>query len=450
VTTGRAVTSGAPTTRTARLAGVARSDFLWLATVSMLAAFAMIALAVEANRAGVDPFVAYVASSVSCAALPLALRHPIVATVVQCAATATLDLSGSGHAASEPFPTMTICVLVAHVALIALRHGWQIAVGAWWTLAGVSVLLITLAGPDDKQTPYDETLALVVLGSGSLIALIGGIAYRYRQRIRAELAAAQRDVEIEQERRTLVEERARIARELHDVVAHSMSVIHMQATSAPYRLPDVDPGTRSEFAAIATGAKGALGEMRQLLGVLRATDAEPETGPTPGLARLPELVEATSRYGGPVTLTVQPDVAPVPDTVGTTVYRIVQEALSNVVRHAPGASATVRVAREGTELVVTVANTLASGGTDGSTARGGAEAFDDPRRPRLGVTGMRERVARLGGEFSHGPEPSGGYQVTAQLPLPPPDDVAGGAQDHSEDGAEVVADDRADDRDSTG
>jgi signal transduction histidine kinase len=440
VTTGRAVTSGVATSGRRRPAVLDRSGFLWTVTVSVLAAFAMIALALEASYTGADPFVAYVASSVSCAALPLALRHPVAATVVQCAATAILGLAGSGPAESAPVPVVTICVLVTHVALIALRHSWQIAVGAWWTIAGVSVLLAALAGPAAKQTPYDEALALVVLGSASLIALIGGIAYRYRLRFHAKLAMAQRDVEVEQERRTLVEERARIARELHDVVAHSMSVIHMQATSAPYRLPDVDPGTRAEFAAIAVGAKGALGEMRQLLGILRATDADPETGPAPGLARLPELIEATTRYGGPVTLVVEPEVAHVPDTVGTTVYRIVQEALSNVVRHAPGASATVRLAREGDGLVVTIANTP---GADGPGVRGGVEAFDDPRRPQLGVTGMRERVARLGGDFSHGPE-GGGYRVAARLPLPVAD---GGVAD---DAADDHAADHADSGSHTG
>ncbi|PUB24931.1 signal transduction histidine kinase [Promicromonospora sp. AC04] len=434
MTTGRAVTSGAAASGAAKPGArlptvVGRSDFLWTAAVSMLAAFAMIALAVEANHSGVGPFMAYVVSSVSCAALPLALRHPIIATVVQCAATATLDLAGAGHAATEPFPTMTICVLVAHVALIALRHSWRIAVGAWWTLAGVSVLLVALAGAEGKQTPYDETLALVVLGSSSLIALIGGITYQYRLRIRGKLAAAQRDVEIEQERRTLVEERTRIARELHDVVAHSMSVIHMQATSAPYRLPDVDPRTREEFTTIAAAARGALGEMRQLLGVLRATDVEPETEPAPGLTQLPELVEATSRYGGPVTLVVEPAAAQVPDTVGTTVYRIVQEALSNVVRHAPGASATVRVTRQGAELIVTIVNTPVAPGSNGRGVAGSVEPLDDPRRPQLGVTGMRERVARLGGGFSHGPEADGGFRVTARLPLPVPDDGGDPAED---------------------
>ncbi|MCP2266993.1 sensor histidine kinase [Promicromonospora thailandica] len=395
-----------------------RPDLLWTAVVSVAAAFGMIALALEANRAGADPFVAYVVSSVSCAALPVALRHPVPATLAQGAATVTLNLAASGPAASEPFPTVTICVLVAHIGLVALRHAWQVAVGAWWTLAGLSVLLVALSGTDDKLTPYDETLALVVLGAGSLVALIAGTAYRYRQRIRGELAAARRDAEVEHERRTLVEERTRIARELHDVVAHSMSVIHMQATSAPYRLPDADPGTRDEFTAIAAAARGALGEMRQLLGVLRATDTESETGPAPGFSRLPELVQATGRYGGPVTLSVAPEVGQVPDIVGTTVYRIVQEALSNVVRHAHGSSATVRVDRAGAGLTVSVVNTR------GVPAR--VEPHDGAHRPRLGVTGMRERAARLGGELVHGPRPDGGYAVTARLPLPAGPDEEGG------------------------
>lgn len=411
MTTGRAATGAAP--RTVRPAGGAsRSDFLWTVAVSVLAGFGIIALALQANASGVDPFVAFVASSVSCAALPVALRHPVVATVAQVAATAALDLAGSGPA---PFPVMTICVIVAHVALVALRHGWRAAAGAWWTLAGVAVLLVTLA-EDHARSDALETLYLVVLAAASLIALLGGIAYRYRQRIRRELAVARRDAAVEHERRTLVEERTRIARELHDVVAHSMSVIHMQATSAPYRLPDVDESTRAEFAAIAVGAKGALGEMRQLLGVLRETDADPETDPAPGMARLPELVEGTSRYGAPVTLVVEPAVGQVPDVVGTIVYRLVQEALSNVVRHAPGASATVRVSSDGAAVLVTVVNTAPAG----TTPRRSVEAFDDPRRPRHGVTGMRERVAHLGGSFAHGAEPGGGYRVTARLPLPAP------------------------------
>lgn len=386
----------------------------------------MIVLALESNEAGVDAVIAYVAASLSCAALPVGLRYPVVATLVQSAATVTLYV-----AASEPrteFPVMTICVLVGHVALVALRHPWQVAVGVWWTLAGLAVLLVAVSD-GYGQTDADETLALVVLAAATLIALVGGMVYRYRLRIRGELAAARRDVEVEHERRTLAEERTRIARELHDVVAHSMSVIHMQATSAPYRLADVDPETRAEFTAIAAGARGAIGEMRQLLGVLRDTDAAPETVPTPGLDRLPELVEVTSRYGGPVTLAVEPDLGQVPDTVGTTVYRIVQEALSNVVRHARGASTTVRVSRDGAVVAVSVVNTRPADARDADGRRPvSVEATDDPARPRHGVTGMRERAARLGGDLTHGPTPEGGYRVTARLPLPATSDSAGGAE----------------------
>ena len=128
-----------------------------------------------------------------------------------------------------------------------------------------------------------------------------------------------------------------------------------------------------------------------------------------------------------------------PDTVGTTVYRIVQEALSNVVRHAPGATATVRVTRRGTELIVTIVNAsvVNTPGSTGPGVPGSVEPLDDPRRPQLGVTGMRERVARLGGGFSHGPEADGGYRVTARLPLPASDGVVA---DDATDGTEAEAD----------
>lgn len=392
-------------------------DFLSSVSLGVAAAFGTIALALEANAAGVDPLIAYVGGSVSCAALPVALRRPILATFVQCVATTALDQAASGPA--PDFPFVTFCVLVGHVAVVALWHDWKIAAAVWWTLVAGSVLLATVSG-GRSRSDADETLVLVVLASASLIVLLAGIGYRYRRRIRGELAAARRDVEIEQERRTLVEERARIARELHDVVAHSMSVIHMQATSAPYRLADVDPVTRAEFAGIAEGARGALGEMRQLLGVLRESDAEPGTDPAPGLEQLSDLVATTGRYGGPVTLALDPEVGRVPNTVGTTVFRIVQESLSNVVRHARGAAASVRVVREGTRLVVTVVNgppPEEAGGSDPAIEP--VELVED--RPRHGVRGMRERVARLGGDVSHGPSADGGYQVTAHLPLP--DDV---------------------------
>jgi signal transduction histidine kinase len=300
---------------------------------------------------------------------------------------------------------VAIGVLVVHVGLVAVRHDWRVAVGVWWTLNGVRVAVVAA---DDRINTPDGTTVVVVLAVGSLVALLAGIGYRKRVRIREELAAARRDVAFEQERRSLAEERTRIARELHDVVAHSMSVIHMQATSAPYRLGDLDAAARAEFTSIAAGARGALGEMRQLLGVLRGADTELDTAPAPGMAELPGLVGVTSRSGAPCTLVVDADVGDVPATVGTTIYRIVQEALSNVVRHANGAAATVRLSGERGGVTVTIVN--------GPGGRAGFAAPDDPCRARHGLIGMRERVTHLGGELSHGPEPDGGFRVTAWLP----------------------------------
>jgi signal transduction histidine kinase len=379
---------------------------LWTVGVSVLAAFGLIALGLEADAAGAGPSVAFLASSLSCAALPVALRRPLAATAMQVVATAALGLAvGAEPGVAAQVPVVSIGVLVVHIGLVGVHHDWRVAVGVWWTLNGVCV---AVAAVDDRITKPDGTTTVVLLAVSSLVALLAGIGYRQRVRIREELAAARRDVALEQERRSLAEERTRIARELHDVVAHSMSVIHMQATSAPYRLGDLDAATRAEFSSIAAGARGALGEMRQLLGVLREAGTELDTAPAPGVAELPGLVEVTSRSGGPCTLVVDPDVGDVPATVGTTIYRIVQEALSNVVRHADGAAATVHLSRERGGVAVTVVN--------GPGVRAGFVAPDDPDRARHGLVGMRERVTHLGGELSHGPEPDGGFRVTAWLP----------------------------------
>jgi signal transduction histidine kinase len=381
---------------------------LWSIVVWGLAAFALIALAVESDAAGASAPVAFLASSAACAALPTAMHNPIRATTMQGVAAVALAFGPmSDPEPSAQLPAVAIGVLVAHVGLVAVHHHWRIAVGVWWALNGVAVVASTL---DERVTVPAGTVTVAVLAVGSLVALLAGVGYRQRVRIREELVAARRDVALEQERRSLAEERTRIARELHDVVAHSMSVIHMQATSAPYRLGDLDPPTREEFTSIAAGARSALGEMRQLLGVLRASDAEPDTAPAPGTAELPGLVEGTSRSGAPCTLVVADDVGDLPATVGTTVYRIVQEALSNVVRHAHGAAATVRLSREHGGVAVTVVN--------GPGGRSSLAAPDDPDRVRHGLIGMRERVAQLGGELFHGPEPAGGFRVTAWLPVP--------------------------------
>ncbi|MEV0109897.1 sensor histidine kinase [Nocardia sp. NPDC050799] len=377
--------------------------------LSGVAAVAMIALALEAAAADTGPVAAFLAASLSCAALPAVVRHVLVATAMQAVAFAALGLGTvSGSTLAPPLPVVAICVVVVHVTVAALRHDWKIAVGVWWTLVGVGVAVTAV---DDRVDVEHEPMLLAVLASGSLAGLFAGIAHRQRARIRAELAAARRDIAVEHARRTLAEERTRIARELHDVVAHSMSVIHMQATSAPYRLTELDSGTRAEFTAIADGARGALDEMRRLLGVLRASDTGTGIEPAPGQAQLPALIDVTRRSGSTVTLIVDPELGELPATVGTTAYRIVQEALSNVIRHAQGAAATVRLEQEREGLAVTIVNEPG--------ARRSIAVPDDPERPRHGVIGMRERAEHLGGELSHGPTTGGGFRVRAWLPIRP-------------------------------
>jgi signal transduction histidine kinase len=199
------------------------------------------------------------------------------------------------------------------------------------------------------------------------------------------------------------EERARIAREMHDVVAHGLSVIVVQADGARYAAEQDPPIAAKTLGTISDAAREALTEMRRTLGLLRAGDGA-ETRPQPRLADLPALVDETRAAGTAVRATLPPPETTVPDGVALTTYRVVQEALSNVRKHAgPGAAATVLVT---VGAVVTV-----EVGDDGR----GAAAADDGRG--LGLVGMRERVAAHGGELDTGPATGGGFRVSARIPL---------------------------------
>ncbi|SEG91629.1 Signal transduction histidine kinase [Nonomuraea solani] len=203
-------------------------------------------------------------------------------------------------------------------------------------------------------------------------------------------------------RRRILEERSRIARELHDVVAHHMSVIAVQAASAPYRIEGgVSEAAAREFGEINVAARESLRDMRHLLGALRGAGTHPGTTPQPGLGELGGLVESVRRAGVPVKLKIgTQEPSPV---VSLTAYRIVQEALSNVVRHAPGARTTVTISGGDGELTVEVVNEppAAPAATPGSG---------------LGLIGMRERVAALGGRLTAAATGEGGFAVRAVLP----------------------------------
>lgn len=292
---------------------------------------------------------------------------------------------------------------------LALRERRQALIGVWLA-TGIAGLVLFLVS---SHRGTDNSLLLVILGA---VVLVIGATVRERGDAQRRLAEQETISEAERARRTLLEERTRIARELHDVVAHHMSVITVQADSAPYRLEGLSDETREEFGAIAASARESLGEMRRLLVVLRSEGTEGERAPQPGLDRLQQLVEATVRSGQPVELSLPAGLTGVPQTVDLSAYRIVQEALANVVRHASGAPARVSVSSDGAHLTVLVVN--------GPPERAGSSLA--PHTPLEttgtghGLVGMRERVRLTGGTLDTGPLPDGGFRVAARLPLPPP------------------------------
>jgi signal transduction histidine kinase len=189
-----------------------------------------------------------------------------------------------------------------------------------------------------------------------------------------------------------------------------MSVIHMQATSASYRINNLDPVVKAEFAQIAAGARSTLREMRQLLAMLRDESADAELAPVPDLSRILELVESAGRAGVPVELREAEAVraATLPESTAVAAYRIIQESLSNVIRHAPGARTMIGLDLEGADLVASVVNDAAARSAQPMEAPGGAGH---------GLAGMRERVRLVGGSLETGARDEGGYRVVARLPI---------------------------------
>ncbi|MBU2664899.1 sensor histidine kinase [Actinoplanes bogorensis] len=383
---------------------------LWVLVVGAVAGFLLVVTSLLMTSIYDIPLlVSYAAATAQCAALPLALRAPWPALALQLAGVGTFAWVQPDAAGLWPLPPPVMILLIAHIGLIGATRPWRDAVLTWWASALVCIVLV-LADPRGRALD-DGDFSLVLYATSSVLVLFGMIAWNQRDAARRQLAEVRRDVELEQAQRALVEERNRIARELHDVVAHSMSVIHMQATSAAYRLPDLDPAVRDEFGRIAAGTRGALREMRQLLALLRDEDADSELRPMPDLEHLSELADSARRGGIPVELTVDGDLeqADLPDTVGLAAYRIVQESLSNVVRHAPGAPTRVSVRLGGGDLTVRVENDLPT-----QLPRPIEESHGGPSH---GLVGMRERARLAGGSVQTGARPDGGYLVTATFPM---------------------------------
>ncbi|GAA2598532.1 hypothetical protein GCM10010435_92440 [Winogradskya consettensis] len=296
---------------------------------------------------------------------------------------------------NEPWPWTPIQLLAFLVVFGGLALREESGVIAWATT--LTIVPIFVYAPEANA--WGAATGIVA------IALVGDTVSR-RRRSREQLAEQAELTELEQARRAVLQERTRIAREMHDVVAHHMSMIAVQAETAPYRVDGIGEQAQQEFLAIATAARAALTDMRRLLGVLRS-DNEPALAPQPGLSDVVALVAAASRAGISVTFPQATSLpSDVPEAVGLAAYRIVQEALANAARHAPGGQVHIAVRGASGALLVEVENGPAAEPVPRPAGKGGH-----------GLIGMRERAAALGGSLDAGPQSRGGFLVAARLPF---------------------------------
>ncbi|HEX4718627.1 MAG TPA: sensor histidine kinase [Thermoleophilaceae bacterium] len=335
--------------------------------------------------------------------LPLGLRrrHPLEVLVVVGASSLVLELglgdpSNSKQFGFETFVAWLIVSYSCGAYLDGKRHRIAVAVGVLVAALWVS-LSYALGGSDQNTVPSVFF---------STVAWLGGRGIQRRQQ-QVELLSEHAD-RLERERaervRALVaEERTQIARELHDVIAHGVSVMVVQAQAGPRLAADPDAAS-SAFRSIEASGKEALVDLRRLLGILRTEDQELAIGPQPGLASLPNLVQQVCEAGLPVELVIEGDQRPLPPGVDLSAYRIVQEALTNTLKHAHAGGARVSVRYNASAVELDVDD-------DG---RGSSQHANGSGH---GLIGMRERVALYGGHLEVGPREGGGYKVSARLPL---------------------------------
>jgi signal transduction histidine kinase len=374
----------------------------WHSPQERRAAYAALGVATLAlcavNLAGIATLGQLLLAAPVVAPLPLAARYPMLAWRIGWLALLLVPLVPADWRGGWPWSAGQILALLGAFCLAGVRQQrpalwwmWALSLIPWWLWLAADVP--NLNGPAGATIIF-TAVAVAVDSIGS------------RLRSQRALADQAERTEAERARRAVLEERTRIARELHDVVAHHMSLIAVRAETAPYRLTGLSEPVRAEFGALSEVAREALAEMRRLLGVLRH-DQPAALAPQPQLADLPTLVDAARQAGVSVELSAPSALGRVPPGVGVCAYRIVQESLSNASQHAPGAAVTVSVGRDAGAVLLRVAN-----GPGGPAGPSGSE-----HGPGHGLTGMRERVALLGGSLSADPAPDGGFVVSAVLPL---------------------------------
>jgi len=364
-----------------------------------LAALYSLEIAWESGFAG-DRLQSFVVALAFCAALAFRRRWPVLPMSMGVFVIEYSNLAPIKALAETG--AFLVGLILSIYSIGRYARGRQAVVGVLLVAAAVALAAIEPGNPFS----FSDLAFFVVFSAGSWGA---GRFVRHRRERERDLLGRTAQLEVERDtraREAVAEERTRIARELHDVVSHAISLIVVQARGGR-RLLDEDPGeTRRALDVIERAGSEALQEMRRLLGLLRQDDTGISLAPQPSLRRIDQLVEAIRSSGLPVEVAIEGDPVDLPPGVDVSAYRIVQEALTNALKHAGPARArvTVTYASDAVDLAI-VDDGAGDAGADGN---GG-----------YGLAGMRERVAIYGGELESGIRPHGGYALRVRLPLPP-------------------------------
>ncbi|MEW2356173.1 sensor histidine kinase [Spirillospora sp. NPDC029432] len=379
--------------------GRAADALLALAALVVVTAGTLLASASDVER-GLAPAAGWALIVITCGALYWRRSRPVLVLVI------AMVVNAVYYPVSEPDgPIMLVFVVAVYSAA---AEGRVLAAGI---VAGIA-LAVTVFGEVGSEVNHLQDAALwLMAGWFVAVVAVGGVVHNRRAYLREadRRALAAEHGREEEARRRATEERLRIAREVHDVLGHNISLINVQATAA---LHGGDPA-RNEAAleAIKQASKETLRELRTTLGMLRQVDEAAPTAPAPGVARLDELAERTAAAGPAVRIDAAGAPRDLPAETDLAVYRIVQEALTNVARHSAAAAVTVRVRRDGDAVRIEI--------DDDGPAVPATGPAGEPAGSGSGLAGMRHRAESLGGTFDAGPRADGGYRVTATLPVPP-------------------------------
>jgi hypothetical protein len=388
-------------------------SYAGLGPQAAVAVLALLALFAGATPGGAGNSWPPLLRGLLCAAPVLAtLVRPVAAFWLSLAVSAVVALYGEGWGPWPWTPGTLVCHL-AVVVIVAARTRPRTAAWMWLLTAGWGMCLRTLLGGDHYG---DNSASLLAL---SALALLVVVVWHIRRDAQRQVSEERTVTAHERSRRTLLEERTTIARELHDVVAHHMSVVAIQAEAAPYRVDSPPPELEQAFRTIRENAVAALTELRRVLGVVRAQDYEAPDAPQPALADLDALLANVRDAGLTVDRAVTGAVRELSPGVELSAYRIVQEALSNTLRHAPGASARVELSYVLGGLGLRVVNGPVPEPSLVKPSPGAGH----------GITGMRERVSMLDGVMTAGRTADGGFEVAVFLPAALPDTLPAALSD---------------------